>query len=232
MDMSHLAFELVRWIRRRGGHHPPDPDAEAYPENGNTSPTNGDTVGVHNEVFRYRAHARVDRVYDGDTFFGRHRPDPTTIIAMDEAQRNDPNDDAGQYYRLSGVDTHELRSGTAEEREMAKDERDWAQAWVEAGRLGYTIEGSHEAWPFVLIYASEKFEGSFGRPLCDLIRKTDGEHLSTALIEAFPDRNLVYQGATPSMDTQEPASSRETHPERDAPPAGLPWAASPEALRD
>lgn len=220
---------FVRWLRENhaDSHRADCADAAARA----THRVPPETAPEAAEPFRYRAHARVDRVYDGDTFFGRHRPDPTTIVAMDESQRNDPNDDAGQYYRLSGVDTHELRSGTAEEREMAKEERDFVISWIETGTREHEAEG-HESWPFVLIYASEKYHGSFGRPLCDLIRKSDGEHLSSALLDAFADRDLVYHGAAPETNGHsEPASVREIHPERDTPPVGLPWAASPGALR-
>lgn len=218
--------QLVEWLQAAHEVHAAEREGERA-----THRAPPGTAPEAAEPFRYRAHARVDRVYDGDTVFGRHRPDPTTIVAMDESQRNDPNDDAGQYYRLSGVDTHELRSGTAEQREMAKEERDFVREWVEHAAREHEA-GGHESWPFILIYASDKYEGSFGRPLCDFIRKSDGEHLSAALTDAFPDRDLVYHGATPETNgPHEPESARETHPERDTPPAGLPWGPSPGALR-
>lgn len=163
-------------------------------------------------VFQYRAEAQVDRIYDGDTWFGRHRPDPTLTVAMDTAHRRDRFDRNGQYYRLSDIDTHELNASDDDTQQMAREEKKWVENWVSQGRDAY--DG---AWPFVVDYGGPEYEGSFGRPLCHLSRKCDGAWLAEDLRAAFPDRDLTYSAA------RVPSNER-------AETAGVPWAASPDAL--
>lgn len=132
--------------------------------------------------FRYSAQARVDSVEDGDTWFGRHKPDPTIVVATDANHRDDDNDTDGQYYRLSRVDTHETDAEDPATRKQAEREKKFTQQFVKEGRENY--DGT---WPFVIEYESMDTEGTFGRRLVDLIRKTDGTELNDALLAEFGD---------------------------------------------
>lgn len=123
-------------------------------------------------TFRYRAHAAVDHVEDGDTWRGKHKPDPQ--VEVDEAD--------GVWYRLSRVDTHETDAGDDATRRRAEREKAFTEEWIEEGR-----DGHDGAWPFVIEYESEQYEGPFGRLLVDLVRKTDGAELNDALLAAFGD---------------------------------------------
>lgn len=167
--------------------------------------------------FQYQAHAQVDYIYDGDTWFGRHKPDPTLTVATDSNLRDDESDTDGQYYRLSGVDTHELNASSEDEQEMAREEKAWVEDWLADGRDGY--DGN---WPFILIYGSGETRGSFGRRLCDLVRKTDGGQLSDDLLAAFPDRDIAYK----SSEAVAKAYNTNTSP---ATPV-VPWAPRRDAL--
>lgn len=140
------------------------------------------------DSFRYRAQAQVDSVEDGDTWFGRHKPDPTIVVAADANHRDDDKDRDGQYYRLSKVDTHETDASKQEKQQLATEEKQAVQEFVSQGREQY--DGT---WPFVIEYESTEVEGSYGRRLVDLVRKSDGKELNDWLLnERFPDRNISY----------------------------------------
>lgn len=132
--------------------------------------------------FRYNAQARVEYVEDGDTWFGRHMPDPTLVVATDANHRDDANDTDGQYYRLSRVDTHETDADDPTIRERARAEKRFTEQFVDTGRTDYA--GS---WPFVTVYESTDTKGTFGRRLVNLIRKQDGKELNDALLAEFGD---------------------------------------------
>lgn len=138
-------------------------------------------------TFRFRALAQVDRVYDGDTWFGRHRPDPSFVVESDFARYVDGSDRAGQYYRLAKVDTHELNASSEERRRMASEERNFTIDWIRAGRQAFDGD-----WPFIIEYEGDEFRGSFGRRLVDLVRRSDYAELNDSLLQAFPDRDLRY----------------------------------------
>jgi hypothetical protein len=45
--------------------------------------------------------------------------------------------------------------------------------------------------PFLVAYQDDEFEGAFGRQLTDLIRRSDGQSLTAALLDEF--ENIRYQ---------------------------------------
>ncbi|MFB6189349.1 MAG: hypothetical protein ABEI57_05650 [Halapricum sp.] len=144
------------------------------------------------DSFRYRAEAQVDTVEDGDTWFGRHKPDPTIVVATDANHRDDDKGQDGQYYRLSRVDTHETDASNTKKQQMATEEKQAVQAFIDQGRQNYSGE-----WPFVIEYESVDVEGTYGRRLVDLVRKSDGKELNDWLLnEKFPDRNIEYNPST------------------------------------
>ena len=76
-----------------------------------------------------------------------------------------------QQCRLFGIDTPELRGGTARSKAAAALARDMARGWV-AEAMGY---GGAE-------FASENYTGKYGRPLGDIVRVRDGASLRETLI--------------------------------------------------
>lgn len=128
--------------------------------------------------FRYRAHASVNHVEDGDTWSGSHKPDPEVVI--------DKADDV--WYRLSKIDSHETDADDPEKRKQAQKEKQFVEEWIKAGRKSYDGE-----WPFVIEYESQDFEGAFGRLLVDLVRKSDGAELNDTLLAEFGD-DIRYRG--------------------------------------
>lgn len=133
--------------------------------------------------FRFNAEASVDHVEDGDTWHGKHRPSPHFVAA----KKTDDDFPPGQWYRLSKIDTHETDGDYPEK---AKREKQFVEQFVKTGREDY--QGS-DGYPFYIQYESEDVEGSFGRLLVNLIRKSDGKELNEALLEEFGD-SIRYQG--------------------------------------
>lgn len=128
--------------------------------------------------FRYRAHAKVSHVEDGDTWSGSHKPDPqVTVERSDEV-----------WYRLSRVDTHETDAQDSEKRKKAKREKQFVEDWVKKGKQNHNGE-----WPFIIQYESQDFEGTYGRLLVDLVRKCDGAELNDSLLSKFGD-DIRYKG--------------------------------------
>lgn len=138
----------------------------------------GSPTGPSDSGFRYRAHAKVSHVEDGDTWSGRHKPDPEVVIEK-------PND---VWYRLSRIDTHETDAKDPEKRKQAQAEKQFVEEWIATGRESHDGE-----WPFVIQYESDEYEGTYGRLLVDLVRKSDGAELNDALLDAFGD-DIRYRG--------------------------------------
>lgn len=138
-----------------------------------------DKTGSRNAgKFRYRAHAKVSHVEDGDTWSGSHKPDPEVVI--DKANE--------VWYRLSKIDTHETDAKDPEKRKKAKREKQFVEKWLQQGRDGYDGD-----WPFIIEYESDEFEGTYGRLLVDLVRKSDGAELNDDLLAEFGD-DIRYRG--------------------------------------
>lgn len=131
------------------------------------------------EPFEYKALAQVDRVEDGDTWLGRRKPDP--MITIEQEQRNGKD---GDYYRLTGIDAHETNADSEEARKKAKKEKEFVEKFVAKGQEDWDGD-----WPFVVIFddKQDEYEGTYGRPLTDLVRRSDGLQLSVALVEEFGD---------------------------------------------
>lgn len=74
--------------------------------------------------------------------------------------------------RLHGIDTPELRGGTALSKQAGYLARDWSRKWVE-----YAIndEGA--------VFRSLNYTGKYGRPLGDIVRVADEVSLVQTLIE-------------------------------------------------
>lgn len=125
-------------------------------------------VGADSPI-EYDALAKVHSVVDGDTWHGERQPDPKVTVGP-------------ETYRLAGVDTHEL-DGPHDGR--ARRERLFTKAWV---RMGIEAWDDDE-WPFYAVFTADDAEGSFGRPLCDLVRRSDGAVLSDDLLAEFDDIN-------------------------------------------
>ena len=91
----------------------------------------------------------------------------------------------GDYYRLGGVDTHEIDADDEEVRQMAIEEREATAKFISDSKEEW--EGD---WPFVVEFRSE---GAFGRPVVELYRRKDYKSLNSWLLtEKFPDRDIKY----------------------------------------
>jgi len=125
-------------------------------------------------------------IYDGDTIFGKRKPDPEVVIAKDSTTRSDDVSRDGDYYRLNGVDTHEINSSYKDKRQMAAQERHAVMKFIDKGMNEWKGD-----WPFILAMFEE---GPFGRPIVDLYRRSDGKSLNHWLVnEKFEDRNISYE---------------------------------------
>lgn len=89
-----------------------------------------------------------------------------------------------QTLRLSGIDTHEISfvSHDSEEYERGIEERDWVSAWLKEGQANHDGD-----WPFTVITESYDASGKYGRLVCYVMRKSDGEILNERLLEEFDD---------------------------------------------
>ena len=157
-----------------------------------TTNTNGQkyphsTPDTKDGKFVYRAEAQVDHVEDGDTWYGKHRSDPQFVTA----QRTRANSEfpAGQWYRLTGIDTHETDGDKAQQ---AKKDKQFVSNFIKQGR-----EESNDKWPFIVEFTDKnnEIEGDYGRLLVDLRRKSDGRSLAQTLLDEFGD-DIRYQGNT------------------------------------
>jgi endonuclease YncB( thermonuclease family) len=112
--------------------------------------------------FRYEAEAYLrgdDPVYDGDTIRVYIRP------WIGERRR--------ETIRVLGVDTAELYG---DKHDTAVEQKGFVRDW-----LGSEAGGGGE-YPLVV---EAKGEGSFGRTLAKVRRKTDGEDLSQAILDEY-----------------------------------------------
>jgi endonuclease YncB( thermonuclease family) len=124
-------------------------------------------------------------IYDGDTVFGKRKPDPEIIVAKDASTRSDDVSNDGDYYRLGGVDTHETDADDEEVRQMAIEERKATAKFISDSKEEWDGD-----WPFVVEFKSE---GAFGRPVVELYRRKDYKSLNSWLLtEKFPDRDIKY----------------------------------------
>lgn len=148
--------------------------------------SDGSDGGQSSLNFLYRGEAQVDHVEDGDTWHGKHRCSPQYVTAR--RPREDSDYPAGQWYRLTGIDTHETGGENAEK---AAEEKQFVEQFVAKGR-----ENSDSNYPFVIEFddADNEVEGDYGRLLVDLRRKSDGQSLAEALVSEFGD-GVKYQGA-------------------------------------
>jgi|APHM01.1.fsa_nt_gi hypothetical protein len=125
-------------------------------------------------------------IHDGDTIFGRRKPDPEIIVAKDSATRNDDVGKDGDYYRLYDIDTHETDSDDEKIAQMANEERKATTHFIQLGRDKWDGQ-----WPFVVEF---KTEGAFGRPVVELYRRIDYKSLTDWLVnDKFPDRDIQYE---------------------------------------
>lgn len=132
-----------------------------------------------NQDFVFNALAKVYHVEDGDTWKGRRKPDPT-IETTDE------------YYRLDDIDTWETDAKKEKRRKRAKAHKQFTEEFVKRGETDWDGD-----WPFVLLFADledrksdyggAEVEGTYGRPIADLKRRSDGRWLSQALVDEFGD---------------------------------------------
>lgn len=138
--------------------------------------------------FRYSGLARIHHIEDGDTLYASYRADPSLRVGK-PASRVAPDgvSEPGIWVRLPAVDTHETDADDEQKRQQAKQEMQFVQSFVEQGRSNASGE-----CPFLVAYTGEDFEGSFGRRLADVIRRSDGESLSGALLSEFD--GIKYQG--------------------------------------
>ncbi|MDY6780221.1 MAG: hypothetical protein SV760_06710 [Halobacteria archaeon] len=122
----------------------------------------------------FAALATVEAVEDGDTWKGRRKPDPKTIVGP-------------SYYRLVGIDTHETDGENAKK---GKKEKKFTEDWVQTGRDDW----SKDDWPFIVVFTDEQseFEGTYGRSLVNLVRRSDGTDLASALKSNFD--GVTYDG--------------------------------------
>lgn len=137
--------------------------------------------------FQYSGVAKVHHVEDGDTLYAAYRADPSIIVGK-PPRANAPNgvDEPGVWLRLVKVDTHETDAEDEQTRQQAMEEKQFVEDFIEQGR-----EQSPYEWPFLIAYQGEEFEGVFGRQLTDLIRRSDGQSLTAALLAEFED--IRYQ---------------------------------------
>lgn len=91
--------------------------------------------------------------------------------------------------RLAGVDTHETWgvSKDSEEFQKGKKQTEWVEEWYATGQEEW--EGQ---WPFIVRSESYDPSDSFGRIIGRVIRRSDNEDLSEALIEEFGEE-LIYE---------------------------------------
>jgi len=113
------------------------------------------------QPFTYRA--RVDRVIDGDTLvmqidLGFHMTAKVSV-------------------RLLGVDTPELRGGTEESKQRARDAKSFVSLWCNEA-MAHAVPA--DEWPFVVTTAKGD---SFGRWLGRVYVVRTGEELSQALLD-------------------------------------------------
>lgn len=130
----------------------------------------------YGEQYTYNALAYVQDVEDGDTWRGVRKPDPFITFKS-------------EYYRLDDVDTHETDGKHAEK---AKKEKKFTEDFVKKGEQNWDSE-----WPFVIVfsdltdskkdYSGPEAEGTYGRPIADLIRRSDGASLKQSLLDEFGD---------------------------------------------
>lgn len=131
------------------------------------------------ENYVYNALAYVEDVEDGDTWKAVRQPDP--FIRM-----------RAEYHRLDDIDTHETDADDPEKRKKAKKEKKFVEDFVKKGEQDWDKE-----WPFVIVftdptdkkkdYGGPEFEGTYGRPISDMIRRSDGRSLKQALLDEFGD---------------------------------------------
>lgn len=136
-----------------------------------------------NGGFDYTGPAKVHHVEDGDTLYATYRADPAITIGK-LASQNAPDgvDEAGMWLRLIKVDTHETDANDKQTRQQAMAEKQFVENFVQQGRQ----HTSHE-WPFLVAYRGDDIEGTYGRQLTDLIRRSDGRSLTAALFDEFDD---------------------------------------------
>jgi micrococcal nuclease len=121
-------------------------------------------------VFSYRA--KVDRVIDGDTIvmmidLGFHMTAKVSI-------------------RLYGVDTPELRSRDAKEKEAARNARAFTEVWCNEAVGNPKPSDEWADWPFVVTTSKSD---SFGRWLGYVWSVRTGAELNQAIIDAgYPVR--------------------------------------------
>lgn len=126
--------------------------------------------------YPHDALATVESVEDGDTWKGRRKPDPQMVLGP-------------SYYRLVGIDTHET---DGKKSELGKKEKEFTKQWVETGRS----EWSDDEWPFIVAFTDpqQEFEGTYGRALVDLIRRSDGKSLRPSLLDWAKSQDGVKPG--------------------------------------
>lgn len=147
---------------------------------------NSGTPDKRNGRFVFRGEAQLDHVEDGDTWHGKHRCSPDYVTAR--RPREGSKFPAGQWYRLTGIDTHETGGENADQ---AAKETKFVEEFVATGR-----QQSDDDWPFIVEFGDKQGEiaGTYGRLLVDLRRKSDGRSLAQALIDEFGDA-VKYQGS-------------------------------------
>lgn len=140
--------------------------------------------------FQYTGVAQVHHVEDGDTFYGAYRADPTITVAK-PASKVAPEgvSQDGQWHRLVKIDTAETGADSEEQRQKAKQHKQFVEDFVTTARENHTGN-----WPFTIAYTGQDYEGSFGRELTDLIRRSDGRSLTAALLDEFGEA-VRYQSS-------------------------------------
>lgn len=90
--------------------------------------------------------------------------------------------------RLGEIDTHEISfvSHDSEEYERGMEEYNFVKAWFTEGEANYTSE-RNQNWPFKVITKKYDSRGKYGRVVCFVQRKSDGEMLNERLLEEFDD---------------------------------------------
>lgn len=140
------------------------------------------------EPAHYAGIARIHHVEDGDTLYGSYRADPSIVVGK-SPEMNAPEgvNEPGVWFRLIDVDTHETDSPRKEARQQAEEEKNFVEDFVNKGR-----QNSDHDWPFAIAYKGHDAEGTYGRHLTDIIRRSDGASLTEELLSNFD--NIRYKG--------------------------------------